>query len=399
MRGCHTERANIYFSDSVQYDEIAAVDIVLGQAAGALLTQLKIDVTARPLPSVHVVSHSGELDPINDLFDHPTESPIGWYSCCSDRPGIYTTLGGTWPLSTVAHEYVHFALDKNVYLPSWLNEGLATYYDIELAAVNPAGPFDPTGEVYWYAGGAQSAALEGALVPLTASERAWSQTPSLRYSQGYMVIRYIVDLHGYPAVARLLESIYQGSNVSTALSKAVNKSYTEFDSDFTEWLLAWGENDPEYQGNLEGSSGQLYCFDRCSRAEMSAGVSLADLSAEATFTNPTGTSTFEYGFNIRDFIYIVITNERTWKATAWSADWATEDVVAKGRLSGPVDTGAGVSNHLRVTALGNEGCLFANTKQVACFELPSHAVTGDVRISSRHGDVWFRGFAVEPLGE
>ena len=394
LSGCHTERVNIYFSNSVPYSTIAAVDRLLESIDSALLTQLNIDVTTRDLPDIYLVSDMGELDLIKIYFDAPTGGSSGWYSCCGDRPAIYGELNAhTWPMQVVAHGYVHYALDNNVHLPGWIDEGLASYYEIELL------PFDPTGEVFWTARNAQSVAKQGRLTPLTDLEAHWSRGRGvglLQYAQSYMAIRYIIELHGYPAVEKILELLYQGSDVSTALRRAVGKSYAEFETDFANWLLAWGENDPRYQSYVDGSGSSLDCYSPCVRREDWAGVSFADLSAEATFTNPTQTSLFEYGFNIRDRIRIGVTSDRSWNTYAWSADWSTGAYIGEGRVDVPFDTSLGGENHLRVTAVGDRGCIFVNGEPVSCFDLPAHAATGDIAVFSTNGSVWYRGFSTTP---
>ena len=282
-------------------------------------------------------------------------------------------------------------------MPRWINEGLAEYYQ------NKTLPFDPTGELFYQASMAQRTAQKGQLVSLTELESSWGngrEAILVQYAQSHMAIRYVIELGGHSAVAKILESINQGSDISTALRQAVGKNYDEFDVDFASWILVWGANDQLYQEFFEGSSGELFCYNPCSTRISSIDVSLANLTAEAAFINPTRTSLFEYGFSIREFIDIMVASDGTWKATAWSPDWLTRNDVDGGRLEVPFDTGPGRSNHLRVTALGDEGCLFVNDESVSCFELPAHASEPSaVSASSLYGDVWYRGFVVEAIDE
>ena len=51
---------------------------------------------------------------------------------------------------------------------------------------------------------------------------------------------------------------------------------------------------------------------------------------------------------------------------------------------------------LRVTALGDLGCLFVNGEEVSCFALPAAAsAKGPVLAISGYGEVWFRDAEVE----
>ena len=388
--------ANIYFGSSVRYEDIVNVDSVLESTSNVLLEQLGIDLSTRDAATVHIMGE-GQTSAIKSFFEHAPGTGNAWYSCCEDGAGVWATLGGTWPLQSVTHEYVHHALYNEVDIPLWLNEGLATYYEIEMASSNPAGPFDSTGDVYWHATAARQTAAAGQLIPLTAPETDWDQTPSLRYSQGYMAARHIIDLYGHEAMTALLENLFKGDGVATAISQAMSKPFDDFEAGFVDWLLVWGEDDQRFQGSLKGSAGQIHCHGACSRAGVQHGDPLKDLVVEATFTNPIGTSQFKYGFDIRELIEIRVDSDRTWYAGAWTAGWSSWELVEKGGLSGPFDTSLGGSNHLEVTALGDRGCLFVNEEPISCFELPSHAMAEPVQIVSHYGDVWYSGYEFRAL--
>lgn len=389
LSGCHTEKANIYLSNSSSHilpKLVASVDPLLKSLDDALLAQLNVDAAARGLPAIHLVGTSAELDAIKRYFNIVFEAS-GWYSCCSDRPGIYGS--DTSPVELIAHEYVHFAL-SDYGVPPWMNEGLAENYVHELVL------YDPTGSILWHASGAKRSVKEGQTLSLTDSDL----NP---YARGYMAVRYIIEIYGYPTMSRILELISEGSDASTAISRAVGKSYAQFEIDFTLWVLAWGENDPKYRDFLAPGSGALFCFSPCGRIEQGTLDSLVDLTAEATFINPTQTNWFEYGFHIRNSIDINVTSERFWRVTFWSREYRGEGVIHRtaapidgGRLTGPFDTSPGGENHLRITAEGNRGCLYVNGEFISCFDLPEPAVAGDVLVYSEIGDVWVKDRKIEP---
>ena len=405
LSGCHTNKANIYFSDSVSHRTLTpAIDPLLGYIDRTLLAQLNVEVS--PAPSMYLVSGQDELKPIQEYLGI-TEGPDkgGWYSCCGSRPGIY----GHAILSTIAHEYVHHALDSYraspLDLPRWLDEGLATYYAHELPGV------EVTEGVFYSAYQAQIAAGEGLLYPLAYLEYNWYREEDnipLQYAQAEMTIRYMIEGYGLSAVAGVLALIYQGIDVSSALHLTVGKDYAEFEADFSDWILTWGEHDPRYQSYghpfINNGGGLISCSGTCAQNEISFyGVNLADLTAEATFTNPALTSRFVYGFVIRDRIQITVSSNRTWDAVARVPEEIGEGVThytevsrVGGSLAGSYDTGSEGSNHVKVTALGDLGCLFVNGEEISCFVLPAAAsAKGVVAAISRYGDVWVRDAAVE----
>ena len=390
LSGCHTERANIYLSDSSSHilpKLVASVDPLLKSLDDALLAQLNIDAAARGLPAIHLVNTPAELDAIKRYFNIDVEAS-GWYSCCGERPGIYGS--DTSPIELIAHEYVHFAL-SDYWVPRWMDEGLAVNYVHELVL------YDPTGSILWQASGAKRSVKEGQTLSLTDSDL----NP---YARGYMAVRYIIEIYGYPAMSRILELISEGSDASTAISRVVGKSYAQFEIDFTLWVLAWGENDPKYRDFLAPGSGALFCFPpSCAQIGQGTLDFLVDLSAEATFINPTQTNWFEYGFNIRDSIDINVTSEQYWRVTFWSREDRGEGVTHRaaapidgGELHGPFDTSPGGENHLRITAEGNRGCLYVNGEFISCFDLPEPAQAGSVLVYSKIGDVWFKDRKIEP---
>ena len=298
-------------------------------------------------------------------------------------------------------------------LPRWLNEGLARYYQFEFGHVVS------TEEVFYSASEAQNAAKKGQLFPLTHLETNWSgerDVVLLQYAQAHMAARYIIEVYGHSAVAGILESLSQGSDISAAIQHSIDKRYAEFESDFTNWLLVWGQGTPSYENYISRSGGSLFCFSPCAERSDSYGVSFADFLVEATFVNPTRTDQFEYGFTIKgapqggvsDYVEIRVTNNRTWRAYIQKVVSASAQVtidqwtieIGDGEIAVPFDTSAGGSNRIEAVVVGDEGCLYVNGSLISCFDVSGRTLTEDIVITSRYGDVWYSGFrAREALAE
>ena len=155
--------------------------------------------------------------------------------------------------------------------------------------------------------------------------------------------------------------------------------------------------------------GSLSCFaPSCSQAETRyPSTVLADLTVEATFTNPRYASQFQYGFVIRDRIRIWVASDGDWEAVAWARETRSDSLnvfwrvasTAGGSLDVPFDTSPSGKNHVRVTAKGERVCLFVNGEAAACVDLPEFTMAGEVSIASQYGRVPYRGFRVAAFQE
>ena len=131
---------------------------------------------------------------------------------------------------------------------------------------------------------------------------------------------------------------------------------------------------------------------------------LADLSIEAIFVNPTQASRFEYGFSIRDEIDIMVDDLPSWRVVGWTPKVdkdgsiiVTRVPIKGGWLDGPFNTDRGGENHLRLTTLDDEGCLFVNDEFVSCFDISGYKITDEVRVASKYADVYYEGVVVRPI--
>lgn len=158
-----------------------------------------------------------------------------------------------------------------------------------------------------------------------------------------------------------------------------------------------------YGDFTDRKGGDLTCVGQCRGRSDPIGVPVDNFSVEATFTNPTDTARFEYGFTIdgtfesgvSENIEVRVTNDRTWRAyfqrvVLGSAQvnidqWQVE--ISAGQISDPFSTVAGGSNWLELTVLGDDGCLYVNDRFVSCFDISKRTSTTDILTSSEYGNV------------
>ena len=282
-----------------------------------------------------------------------------------------------------------------------MNEGLAERYRLEFGvAVLPTYETDwKTHEIGWILGGVHSASLlEGS-----------RGTVAFPYDQAHMLMHYFLETYGYPAALKMLQLTSQGVDGSSAMRDAIGKTYDEFGADFLSWKENWSKDNPLYQppvGYIDCDA--LLCLGRCTESQTWAGVSLADLSAEAAFLNPSSTGRFQYGFTIRDdsdeqdaYIDVKVSHDRTWTVSVGYYGWPPKGVARvldSGTIDGSFDTGLEGRNHLEVIAWKNWGALIVNDELVSRFDLSALTTSGDIAVASHHGDVWYEGFATVDLG-
>ena len=422
LKGCYTDRAIVYTSDIVNRPFLVAnLDSFLATLDGKLLAEVNVSVEGRDRVPMYLVHSREQLDQVKEYLEIGIGSDDRWIVAVATDPGdlYYEASESQWaarngyllPISQLAndwaigdsqyaqvqmltnlimHGYVHWALDYIDHIPAWMNEGLATYYEIE------ASPVNPIGDLYYEASESQWAARNGYLLPISQLANDWAIGDS-QYAQVQMLTRYIVDTYGMTKIVEALDGFEKESNSAKVVKEVFDRNYAQFNADFTNWLITWGEDDPRYMAYYNGSSGDLGCHEPCRGREDSKGDPVLNLTVKATFTNPTKLPEFEYGFVIRDYIYVGVTHEQIWQARAWTEDWRERTTIGTGSLDDPFAIGLAETNHLRVTARDEEGCLYVNNEYVACFDLPDYAKEAVILIYSQHGDVWYDDFTVEEL--
>ena len=165
-----------------------------------------------------------------------------------------------------------------------------------------------------------------------------------------------------------------------------------------------------------GRSGTLDCVGECRQKGAVWKETYSDLSASVTFINPTQRDDFEYGFEIktyltafgdftsRDSISVIVDSEKSWMATDWVSrplgdgyHHLTPELIDSGRLPSTFDVGSPGRNHLRLTAIDDEACLFVNYQRVSCFALPGHGAEWYTGVIAGIGDTSYENWTVEPV--
>lgn len=242
-------------------------------------------------PTIYLVADLELLKRVSESTGAALGFADGYYRGAGEDSGVYmhtdSLLTGIQRLLT--HEYVHLALSETVGpvdLPSWLNEGTATYYEylINVSGERANATKHP---LYRSAGIAENAARSGNLLALTNLEDqdAWnSQTEEdridLQYAQSHMAVRYLAETYGTSTPIDMMKRMGQGATLSEVFSEIVGVEYPAFERQFTLWLKS--REDPkrnqiaEYTRSLkEIMSGKASIGDRRSM-DLASGATPAE---------------------------------------------------------------------------------------------------------------------------
>ena len=154
--------------------------------------------------------------------------------------------------SVVVHEYLHHVVEEiadGESVPSWLNEGLAEFYEHELGLTRPRlNAFKL--RLFRSADNAQSAAVSETLFSLASleSNKEWNNRSdpdeiTLQYDQAYMTIRFMNKTFGALSPFDALREIAAGADLPEALQIATGLTYEDFESRFVDWLSSWEDPD------------------------------------------------------------------------------------------------------------------------------------------------------------
>ena len=131
----------------------------------------------------------------------------------------------------IPHELTHMALFRLLgsqgyaFLPTWLNEGLATYFE-----TRP----DPE-----YAEAIQTAQDDNDLISLTELCAPFPEDPlraQLAYAQSGSLVNYLRQEYGWTAIRELLWAYADGQACSTATETVVGRDLTQLDREWRLWL-------------------------------------------------------------------------------------------------------------------------------------------------------------------
>ncbi|MCJ7824768.1 MAG: peptidase MA family metallohydrolase, partial [Anaerolineales bacterium] len=135
-----------------------------------------------------------------------------------------------WIREVIPHEIAHLffyqVMDSSwASLPTWLNEGLAQYYEAT----------DPTPALER----AEAAAREGTLLPLISlsggfgrdTEQVW-----LSYDESLSVVVFILETWGDAGLQSLIDVFRTGENPRPAIESALGLTWEEFEADWITWM-------------------------------------------------------------------------------------------------------------------------------------------------------------------
>ena len=135
-----------------------------------------------------------------------------------------TFVLGSLSVDGMVHEMTHLYVDEaiegpGVRMPSWLNEGLAMYFES-----------GPRGRDRVLA----RAAVGDRLIPLRSMGTVPGRPDEIRtfYAQSWSIVRYLMDSYGEGRMSDLLAEIGDGAPVSAAVQTVYGKSLEEIDADW-----------------------------------------------------------------------------------------------------------------------------------------------------------------------
>lgn len=120
-----------------------------------------------------------------------------------------------WAESVIPHELAHLVTEavvfncKGMWVPTWLNEGIAMFSEGEMAS--------------YFTDMVMDALEAGELPPLRTLESGFSsdsEAANLSYGQSGMIVTYMIDTYGAEKMADLLSAISSGNKIDKALQAA-----------------------------------------------------------------------------------------------------------------------------------------------------------------------------------
>ncbi len=227
------------------YADATLAESVLRGSAGAVadmsdLLQVDIDFP------ITVVLYGGGDDgiaaqrPRGGIYDEMSRT--GGTRVAPDLVHVYDSLGLTWEDIT-RHEITHVVTSEAgdgafTSIPSWLDEGLATY-----AQSNK---------------GTRAAAVEFAIrtddtmrLRNMASPTNRAELIELFYGQSWYVVQYLIDTYGEQSMADFLATIKAGNTTDAALGEVYG---LDQDSLYNEWRVSVGLAEIEYAPVVEATS-------------------------------------------------------------------------------------------------------------------------------------------------
>jgi hypothetical protein len=213
------QHSGLYGSDRFERE-------VLGVLEEAYDLVLK-DLDWKPLRRVTVVIYDDQVfeDKFAGLFRF---SAAGFYE------GVIRVRGRTRVderlTRVLHHEYLHAALDAEAggkYIPGWLNEGLAEFFEREAVGIETLHPGERAA--------LQQVVNNASWIPLRelsspGFSRLSAEEAGLAYLEAYAMIRHVVDHYGKRKLSAVLRDFLRSGDLDRALQRNLSRNLDELEA-------------------------------------------------------------------------------------------------------------------------------------------------------------------------
>ena len=243
-----TQRQSFHYWDDRFTWQTAAADPVrihwiTGERAGM---EQALDLAHDALGAIHAALQTPQIETV-DIFVYPSQTDLA----SAMQLGGHRWAGGVaYPelgviliaapsnsdgllgmQQDIPHELTHMALfnllgsQGYAFLPTWLNEGLATYFE-----TRP----DPE-----YAEAIRTAQDKNNLIPLTELCAPFPEEPvraQLAYAQSGSLVHYLRGQYGWTAIRELLWAYADGQACSTGSESVIGENLTQLEREWRLWI-------------------------------------------------------------------------------------------------------------------------------------------------------------------
>lgn len=170
----------IYYSELIP--TALVVDLQEHLSETVLLLDRKIQTETKQIPDIYLLGNREIMNKVSTFTGTNLGFEDGYYTNFGERRGIFmrTDLLETEARRLLTHEYVHHifgGLSRNQEMPAWLTEGLAEYYEFDIALSGPR-PEASELRLYTSADLARTAAQDGTLFSLNTWTASQTGTPA-----------------------------------------------------------------------------------------------------------------------------------------------------------------------------------------------------------------------------
>ena len=216
--------------------------------------QQRLGLQSRQIPNIYLLGNRTIFEQVAAADGVDVGPEDGHYRDFGARPGIYMRNDFLHSAlrRLLTHEYLHLVLQEEAggsELPAWINEGLARFYEYELALDGQRANATKV-PLYYEIDLVKSAAISDTLVPLTTlkslsdwNSRLGTETGEFQYAEAQMAVRYSMETCGNEAPLELVRAIGRGSPLILAMIEVTGIQYSQFRQEFAQWVESW--EDPE----------------------------------------------------------------------------------------------------------------------------------------------------------